>query len=526
MPPVEFSLASPLRAFRGTTSIVVALAGLAFAASASAQFNVPTGGAGGGSDPFAKPARDLTPQIEVTDAPLIADVLVVGNKKLSADKVLSFVKTRKDRHFDPEQVEADVRTLMRSERFRTVKTYYRETSGGVVVTFEVVEQPSADYVKFVGNRWVTDRALGKEVQSKAGDPIDRFRLREDLNTLTDFYKRKGFPNAEVDLLEGDSPEDQGIVFTITEGPVQRIWETTFEGNEIASDARLQTLIESKPGYFMYIAYGIVDEDKLDQDVQKLIDYYRGLGYFRARVGREVTAGSSEYWRYVKFVIDEGPRYKLRNVEFMGNELYTVDQLESLLELKQGQYVNQNQLELDANKLRDLYGSQGYIAADVQPQFRFLEEYGLLDLVFTIQEGAQYRVGRVNVHIDGNSATRLNVVRNRIDLQPGDIIDIRKVRESERRLRSSQLFVDEPARGVGPQVTVKLPEDVSGTALRKPPVDFEAAPPTVASPPVVYTDVDVLGDLKPEPTPPPAAEPAPALPPVRSAPQTSRSWFGR
>jgi hypothetical protein len=87
-------------------------------------------------------------------------------------------------------------------------------------------------------------------------------------------------------------------------------------------------------------------------------------------------------------------------------------------------------------------------------------------------------------------------------------------------------VDEPARGVGPQVTVKLPEDVSGTALRKPPVDFEAAPPTVASPPVVYTDVDVLGELKPEPTPPPAAEPAPALPPVRSAPQTSRSWFGR
>jgi outer membrane protein insertion porin family len=476
MPPVEFSRVSPCRAFHGTIAIVAALAGLTFAASASAQFNVPTGGAGGGSDPFAKPARDLTPQIEITDAPLIADVLVVGNKKLTADKVLSFVKTRKDRHFDPEQVEADVRTLMRSERFRTVKPYVKETPGGMVVTFEVVEQPSADYVKFVGNRWVTDRSLGKEVQSKAGDPIDRFRLQEDLNTLTDFYKRKGFPNAEVDLLEGDSPEDQGIVFTITEGPVQRIWETTFEGNEVASDARLQTLIESKPGYLMYIAYGIVDEDKLDQDVQKLTDYYRGLGYFRARVGREVTAGSSDYWRYVKFVIDEGPRYKLRNVEFVGNQLYTVDQLESLLELKQGQYVNQNQLELDANKLRDLYGSQGYIAADVQPQFRFLEEYGQLDLVYTIQEGAQYRVGRVNVHIDGNSATRLNVVRNRIDLQPGDIIDIRKVRESERRLRSSQLFVDEPARGVGPQVTVKLPEDVSGTALRKPPVALEAAPP--------------------------------------------------
>lgn len=472
MPSVEFPFASPRRARfvspRAAIAVLAASLALALATPASAQFNVPT--SPGGDDPFARQARDMSPQIEVTDAPLVADVLVVGNKKLSVDKVLSFVKTRKDRHFDPEQVEADVRTLMRSERFRTVKTYFRKTDAGVVVTFEVDEQPSADYVKFVGNRWVTDRALSKEVQSKAGDPIDRFRLKEDLETLRDFYQRKGFPNADVELIEGDSSGDNGIVFSITEGPVTRIWQTTFEGNTVASDARLQTLIESKPGYFMYLAYGIVDEDKLDQDVQKLVDYYRGLGYFRARVGREVTSGSSEYWRYVKFVIDEGPRYKLRNVEFHGNELYTVDQLESLLKLKQGDFVNQNQLELDANTLRDLYGSQGYIAADVQPQFRFLEEYGMLDLVFTIQEGAQYRVGQINVHIDGNSATQLNVVRNRIDLQPGDIIDIRKVRESERRLRSSQLFVDEPARGVGPSVTVKLPEDISGTTLRKPPVE--------------------------------------------------------
>ena len=110
-----------------------------------------------------------------------------------------------------------------------------------------------------------------------------------------------------------------------------------------------------------------------------------------------------------------------------------------------------------------------------------------------------------------------MVRNRIDLQPGDVIDIRKVRESERRLRSSQLFVDEPARGVGPQVTVKLPEDVSGTALRKPPVEFETPPAPVASPPVVYAEVDVFGELRPQQAPTRAADQAPELTPGTSTP---------
>jgi outer membrane protein insertion porin family len=82
----------------------------------------------------------------------------------------------------------------------------------------------------------------------------------------------------------------------------------------------------------------------------------------------------------------------------------------------------------------------------------------MDLVYTIEEGAVYRVGRINVHIDGEfSHTRNNVVLNRLSLQPGDIIDIREVRDSERRLKASQLFLNEPARGVTPRIVVRPPE---------------------------------------------------------------------
>jgi outer membrane protein insertion porin family len=117
---------------------------------------------------------------------------------------------------------------------------------------------------------------------------------------------------------------------------------------------------------------------------------------------------------------------------------------------------------DVNELRDTYGAQGYIFADIQAQPRFLEEPGELDLVYSIDEGKQYRVDRIVVNIDGEYPhTRHSVVRNRISVNPGDIIDIREVRASERRLKASQLFEVDPVRG--PTIAIR-PRDASDGAF--------------------------------------------------------------
>ena len=79
-------------------------------------------------------------------------------------------------------------------------------------------------------------------------------------------------------------------------------------------------------------------------------------------------------------------------------------------------------------------------SNVEVETRFLEEPGLLDLVYKIKEGEQYRVRNINIRIEGNSGTtRREVALNRIGLQPGDVIDLREIRNSERRLGSSEVF---------------------------------------------------------------------------------------
>ena len=97
----------------------------------------------------------------------------------------------------------------------------------------------------------------------------------------------------------------------------------------------------------------------------------------------------------------------------------------------------------------------------------------------ISEGKQYRVGEINVVIDGEyGITQRQVIHNRLGLRPGDLIDTRKLREAEARLRRSNLFADGSAASPGnpPRVVVKPPEnDLTGSGTRR-----AASPPPQGS----------------------------------------------
>lgn len=395
-------------------------------------------------------------------APLVTEVRIVGAKGVPREKFLPAIKTRAGRPFNPDLIEEDVRRLHRTGLFLDVKTYTPEVAGGRLVVFEVLPRPLLHYVTYAGNRAFDANRLAKETGLATGDPLDNWQVEEAQRRILELYRSKGYPDASVMILEGNKPEDQGAVFLINEGRRQRIGWTDFLGNTIASDARLRTQVQTKPGWLWFLG-GLFNRETLDADVERLTAYYRGLGFFRARVGRHVEVHSDPFdsnreWVTVTFVIDEGPRYRVRNIAFFGNEKLPREKLEKDLELKAGDYFDQNKLQLDVAKLQDQYGAIGHVFADVEVDPRFLEEPGMLDLVYRIDEGRKYQVGRINVKIQGEFPhTRLTTVLDRMSLAPTDIVDTRQLRDSERRLRASQIFEVDPTRGVLPKIVFSPPE---------------------------------------------------------------------
>jgi len=408
--------------------------------------------------PGAAPTAPAATPLPFEPRVLVADVRLVGHSSVKEQFIQAQLKTRKDREFDPDVVQADVRRLASTGRFHDVRTYTQQTPEGVIVTFEFVESPTIRYIKYLGNRNISDKALGKQDGIEVGDSISRYAIEEARRKIEEYYHSKGFGKTQVSVLEGDQPQDSGAVFVINEGQLERIASVEFVGNTIASDERLKTQIQSKPGFLWYFFRGQVDRKKIDEDMERLTAYYRGLGFFNARIGRELEFSESGEWLTLTFVIDEGPRYVVRDVTVVGNDKFSSDSLLSETELKPGDYFNLAKMQRDVMTLRDEYGSQGHIFADVQADPRFLEEPGQLDLVYNVKEGGVWRAGRINVNIEGEHPhTRESVVLNRLSIRPGDILDTRELRASERRIKASQLFQNDPMTGTTPQVVVRPPE---------------------------------------------------------------------
>ncbi len=349
----------------------------------------------------------------------IVEVRIEGNETVEVSK-LPQLNTRAGQVFDSQVIEEDVRTLHRTRKFIDVHPKYVRVREGVVVIFEVVERPTLRHVKFVGNQRVSTRTLRKKVEIDVGDSMDSYVVEEARRRLEGYYHEKGYDAARVTTVEGNKPGDKGAVFLIDEGRSRKSLWTTFVGNTIASDARLLTQIKSKPGFFWFLG-GDIDYEKIDADVDTLTAYYRSLGFFQARVGREVQVmnGVGRDWALLTFVINEGPRYRVRNVSFLGNERFKGEFLERDLKLTSGEYFNQSQMDADLGTIRDIYGGRGFVFADIQADPRFLEQPGELDLVYRVIEGQRYRVGQINVHIRGeNPHTKHSVILNRLSPAAG------------------------------------------------------------------------------------------------------------
>lgn len=391
----------------------------------------------------------------------VIDVRIDGAVAIPLERITPQIQTRAGRPLDVRLVEQDVIRLNATRWFVDVKFYYHYVDGGVVVIFKVVERPILQYIKYVGNEKIKEKHLAKRTELRVGAALDPYAVEEGRRKIIELYHERGYPKVDVTIFEGDKTGDRGAVYVIHEGPRQRVGSVKFVGASVTSSGRLKTQIDSKPP-ILWVFKGYYDRDKVDQDVDKLTAYYRSLGYFRARVGRELDFDKNNKWVTLTFVVDEGPRYAIRNIAFLGNSKVDEEELRAQLKLKPGQFFNQNEMNRDVTAISDLYGGRGYAFVDVQADPRFLEEPGELDLVYNVDEGGRFHVNRINVHINGeNPHTKETTVLNRMSIRPGEIFDIREVTASERRLRAAGIFMVEPNTGKVPRI-VFSPAETEGS----------------------------------------------------------------
>ncbi len=422
------------------------------------------------------PTSSLSPY----DGRPVRDVRFEGLARVSDRFARNQIRTIEGQAFDAALVTEDIRRLFALYEFETVEASVSpHDDGSVSVIFTASEAPIVQDVQVVGNRQIPDADLAAEVSRinlVAGVPMDRFRIDRARRGLEDLYRARGHHTARVEV--DDAELANGIVlFRIREGERVRLMALRFDGARSFPEDRLRQQVRTKTATLL--RRGGLDDESLDNDVNSLVRFYQTEGFLDVRVDRRLTVAPNSREAIATFLIDEGPRYRLRSVSVTRLDgadtptIFSPEQVIGLIPTKPGDAYANNAGIVAAQTLLRAYNQLGYVDADVRRQELRDPDRPLVDLVLQVIEGDRFRVGEVVVQ--GNTITKQNVIRRELRFWPDRPLDVQALDESRRRLQQTRLFA-RPSPQLpegGARITLQ-PEDPRDPGYRDVLVEIEDA----------------------------------------------------
>jgi outer membrane protein insertion porin family len=366
----------------------------------------------------------------------VVKVQVIGNKIVPTAAVLSYVKTRVGEPLNDTTLQADQKRLLSSGRFETATISTQPTAAGVSVQITVTERPLIASLQILGNKRFSSESLQEDVGLKAGDPLSDPNIEAARLAIELLYKEDGFPLVRV----GVAKKRGEVIYRIVEGPKVIIKDVEFRGNDFHGDTSLMFKCETKEIMWPVIK-GLFNKEKIDRDKSMLRNLYVDEGFLDCEVAAKIdylSAAKTEC--KVTFEILEGPRYRVGAIKFVGNSIFPAADLQRRMILKTGGFFLAESLQKDATAIKDTYGELGYIEANVAAAKRYNapgKGDALVNLVFTIRENDQFRIGRIRVK--GNRVTTVNVILRECPFFPEQLYNGPTVKNSKNRLEQLRLF---------------------------------------------------------------------------------------
>jgi len=320
--------------------------------------------------------------------------------------------------------------------------------GGVRLVVTVVERPTLRSIDFEGLKGISrtdvnERIAKEQVNVREGEPLDLGEMARLEGLVESMYRDKGFRFAEASYeLEEVSPGERRAVFRIEENEKVRIGKIRFDGNEVLADWRLKwTMKKTKEtGLFNRLfKKDIYNPAVIEEDLVKVRDLYRSIGYKSVAIDEptlSVIEKGSKRRLGIGLAIDEGERWKLGEIRVEGNEFFKEKALLSRFKTPRGGWLRAKTVSEGVDGVRDLYRNTGYIMADVRSEMIELDG-NVADLVLKIEEGEQYRVGRLE--FAGNKRTRDKVLRREFRIQEGMVLNMGAVKNSLLKIGQLEYF---------------------------------------------------------------------------------------
>ncbi len=323
----------------------------------------------------------------------ISKIRFEGDDLLSKKKIAPRMTLKEDDFIESRQVKASTEAVLKfyhDEGFPHVQVSL-EPKELTPLTAELVvhiqEGPPTiiSEVRIVGVPGLPEEDLlkkAKKASIKKGKRLRKDDLENAVTAISDYYVKMDYVKAEVAPKVTVSGDNAEVDFKVKAGPKLAV---DFEGNDNLSKKKLKKVLT-------FWDDRDVSEDSVSENLDKLQDYYKKEGFYFVKVTSRMEEAAAPPSVTVTFVIKEGPRTKLEHIILTGNETLESKRIKKAMELRESGIifnyrVTDDAVKQDAERIRNLYESEGFLKAQVQPEpIKFTDNDTRADVTFAITEG--------------------------------------------------------------------------------------------------------------------------------------------
>ncbi len=269
---------------------------------------------------------------------------------------------------------------------------------------------------------------------------------------TKYFEDKGFKNVEITFTQKDDISEPGRVIldvNVDKKEKVKVNSITVEGNKSLTMKQIKGSLIKNGAFKKTHEKGLMSswfrskkyiEKNWKDDKERLIEKYNELGFRDARIVCDSVVAHDEKTVDIYIQVEEGQKYYVRNIEWVGNTLYSTDVLNELLRMKKGDVYNLTHIKkrtsTDEDAIGNLYYDNGYLFYNLDAKETNIVGDSV-DLEMRIEENQQAYINRVT--ITGNDRVYEHVVRRELRNKPGDLFSKEALERSYREIASMGHF---------------------------------------------------------------------------------------
>ena len=380
----------------------------------------------------------------------IADIKVTGVKNYDDFVLIGFsgLSVGDEISVPGDEVTAAVKAFWKHGLFSDVKILANKIEGDSIwLEYQLKQRPRISEVNYHGIKKGEREDLEAKLGLKKGFQITPNVLDRAKILIEKFFDGKGFKNVDVNIQQKDDMAHEGEVILdiyIDKNEKTKIHRIYFEGNNALTARQLKKAMKKTNEKFslfndwkssileMFSTKKFTTEE-YENDKNNLISKYNEYGYRDAVLLADSVVNFNEKKVDIFLKVDEGEKYYLKDIRFVGNTKYSTDYLMAVLGMKPGEVYNQkklnDRLSMDEDAVSNIYFNNGYLFFNADPVEVEVENDSIA-LEIRIQEGPQATINRVI--INGNDRLYEDIVRRELRTKPGKLFSredlMRSVRE--------------------------------------------------------------------------------------------------